>query len=297
VFDFELFQPIDKYIIYAIIHILGELLHVKYTMKLLSGIGTLDRERITALLRGSKGTLTVQEAAKILAITNTEAAKLLSRWTAKGWFSRVKRGVYIPVPLESITADIPLEDPWIIAEKLYNPCYIGGFSAAEYWGLTEQIFSTIVVLTAKEIRDRHPVINGTEFWLRSISKEAIFGLKEIWRGQVKVAVSDPTRTIVDFLADPKLGGGIRTVVDMLNVYLKSDQKDSRLLIEYAKKLGNGAVIKRLGFLLAQNAPDENEVIEFCKKELTTGNVKLDPQLDGDKLVTRWRLWIPEDWVK
>jgi hypothetical protein len=35
------------------------------------------------------------------------------------------------------------------------------------------------------------------------------------RGQVKVSVSDPTRTILDLLSDPALGGGIRSTMDML----------------------------------------------------------------------------------
>ena len=42
---------------------------------------------------------------------------------------------------------MPLEDPWVIAAQLYGPCYIGGWSAAEYWDLTEQIFRTVVVMT------------------------------------------------------------------------------------------------------------------------------------------------------
>jgi len=33
----------------------------------------------------------------------------------------------------------------------------------------------------------------------------MFGLKSVWRGQVKVSVSDSTRTILDMLNDPRLG--------------------------------------------------------------------------------------------
>ena len=42
--------------------------------------------------------------------------------------SRVRRGLYVSVPLESRTADVPLEDPWLIAERLFAPCYIGGWA-------------------------------------------------------------------------------------------------------------------------------------------------------------------------
>ncbi len=93
---------------------------------------------MASIIRGTKGTISVKEAAGILNVASTDAAKMLSRWAKKGWMSRVRRGLYVPVPLESRTADVPIEDPWLIAERLYKPCYIGGWSAAEYLELTEQ---------------------------------------------------------------------------------------------------------------------------------------------------------------
>jgi predicted transcriptional regulator of viral defense system len=110
-------------------------------------------------------------------------------------------------------------------------------------------------------------------------------------------VSDPTRTIVDMLSDPRLGGGIRPVVDVFQNYLKSEHKDLKLLLTYAEQLGNGAVFKRLGFLLERNSPEEKEIIATLTQKLTKGNAKLDPSLKEDKLVTRWKLWIPEGWAK
>ncbi len=264
-------------------------------MNIPSGIGTNDRIRITALLRAAQGTISVGEAAKILQMSRKDAAKHLSRWTSKGWFSRVKRGVYIPVPLESATTNIALEDPWIIAEKLYHPCYIAGWSAAEHWGLTEQIFRTIVVKTTQTPKDYSPVIKGTRFLLSKTSEQKLFGLKTVWQKQTKVFVSDPSRTIVDLLAEPKLGGGIRPVVDMLKEYLNSEHCNLDLLMDYAKQLKNGAVFKRLGYLLETYAPDQEQAIIACKGQLTKGKAKLDPQLEADALITRWRLWVPQSW--
>lgn len=265
-------------------------------METLTGIGKEDRKRLSELFRETKGTISVTDAAGILKITSTDAAKMLSRWAKKGWLSRVRRGLYIRVAFESRTADIPLEDAWIIAERLYSPCYIGGWSAVEYWDLTEQVFRTIVVMTTQKPRERNPIIKGTNFLLRTISEKEMFGLKPVWRGQVKISVSDPSRTILDMLDDPRLGGGIRSVADMFSNYLKSENKDLKLLIEYAKRLGNGAVFKRLGFLLERFASDQISFINDCKSQLTTGNVKLDPALESDRLITRWRLWVPESWA-
>jgi predicted transcriptional regulator of viral defense system len=264
-------------------------------MQTISGLGKKERERLSALIRGTKGTISVPEAASILQVSPSQVSKMLSKWANKGWLSRVRQGLYVPVPIESRTSDVPLEDPWVIADRLYSPCYIGGWSAAEYWGLTEQIFRTIVVMTAQRPRNRKPNIKGTAFLLRTVAEKTMFGLKPVWRGQIKVSVSDSTRTILDMLSDPQLGGGIRSTSDMFKNYLKSKEKDMDLLIEYADRLGNGAVFKRLGFLLEQFAGNEQSIIDRCKTKLTKGNARLDPKITAGKLITRWRLWVPENW--
>lgn len=284
-----------KYIKCVNIPILDEKIRFKYTMSTISGLGKLDREQLSSILRETETTISVEQTSVILRISRQLAGKRLARWCSKGWLSRIKRGVYIPVPLESRVTDVPLEDPWIIAEKLYEPCYVGGWSAGEYWGLTEQIFRTILIKTTQKPRNRHPVINGTTFMLITTSQNSIFGLETIWRGQTKIMVSDPTRTILDILADPKIGGGIRTTIDMLSEYLNSEHKNLLLMIKYAVQLDNGTVFKRLGFLLERYAPEELVTIEACQKNLTKGKVKLDPQLSADKLITKWRLWVPKNW--
>ena len=120
----------------------------------------------------------------------------------------------------------------------------------------------------------------------------MFGLKPLWRGKAKVNVSDPTRTIVDLLDTPALGGGIRSVLDILKSYLGSAHRDPPLLIRYADQLGNGAVFKRLGFLAATFAPNEAEIVAECRKRLSAGNAKLDPKLPNRRIVTAWRLQVP-----
>ncbi|MBW2653758.1 MAG: hypothetical protein JRC91_02170, partial [Deltaproteobacteria bacterium] len=42
-------------------------------------------------------------------------------------------------------------------------------------------------------------------------------------------------------------------------------------------------------------PDETTALEQCRKRLTAVKAKLDPKLKNSKLVTRWRLWVPENW--
>ena len=266
-------------------------------MQPLTGLGPESRKRLAEILRRTQGTVAVSQAAEILGVPADTAAKMLARWARQGWMSRVRQGLYVPVPLEARTADVALEDPWAIAEQLYPPCYIGGWTAAEYWGLTEQIFRTVVVMTTRKPRNRRPKFKGTDFLLRTISASALFGTKAVWRGQVKINVADPTRTILDMLDDPALGGGIRPAVDVFRAYVGSDKKDTKLLLQYADRLGNGAVFKRLGFIAERYAPNEQELIEACRARLTKGNAKLDSSLPSDKLVSAWRLWVPTNWAK
>jgi predicted transcriptional regulator of viral defense system len=262
-----------------------------------AGLGKDSRAKLAKLLRDTKGTISVKQATESLGLSPKVAAKTLAWWTSQGWLSRVRRGLYVPVPLETRTGDVALEDPLIVAERLFSPCYMGGWSAAAHWDFTEQIFRSILVMTTKKPRKRRLTIKGTTFLLRTIPPKSLFGTKPIWRGQIRVNVSDPTRTVTDLMDDPTLGGGIRPTADVFQSYLRSEMKDLQLLVSYAERLGSGAAFKRLGFLLELFAPDEAASIKACCKRITKGNAKLDPSLKNERLVTRWRLWVPKGWVK
>lgn len=259
----------------------------------IGGLRRSSRERLSKVLRQARGGISPADASRALNVKQAEAARLLSQWSSRGWLARVRRGLYVPVPLESTTADLPLEDAWAIAERLFSPCYIGGWSAAAHWGLTEQPFRSTLVVTTRRPRARRVEARGTIFVLRTVGTTAMFGLKSIWRGKVSVNVSDPTRTILDLIDTPALGGGIRTVLDMLKTYFRSAHRDPDLLLRYADRLGNKAVFKRLGFLATTYLPGEAKLIAECRKRLSAGNAKLDPGSHADRLVTAWRLWVRE----
>lgn len=266
-------------------------------MAAVGGLSAASRRRLARVLRQAKGTVSAEDAAKTLGIDRPDAARLLTRWATRGWLSRVRRGLYVPVPLESSTTDIALEDAWTVADRLFAPCYIGGWSATEHWGLTEQIFRSTLVVTTRRPRARKVEALGSAFVVRTVEKRAMFGLKSVWRGRVKVNVSDPTRTILDLLDAPSLGGGIRSVLDVLKAYLASAHRDPQLLIRYADQLGNKAVFKRLGYLASTFVDGEQEIAKACRARLSAGNAKLDPKLPADRLVTAWRIWIPSGFSK
>jgi predicted transcriptional regulator of viral defense system len=251
------------------------------------------RKQLAQLVGRAGDVIQVDDAVNVLGLDRTAAAKTLARWTSQGWLRRIRRGVYVPVSLDSLNSEHVLDDPWVLVPGLFGPAYVGGRSAAEYWDLTEQLFNDVVVMTTQSVRTKTQRRHGITFTLKHIQERKMFGCKPVWRGRTKVMVSDPQRTIIDLLDDTAVGGGIQQVTDCLCEYFKRKDRDDRLLIEYGERLGNGAVFKRLGFLAEQRG--EKTLAEACRDRLTKGTVKLDPMLDCPNLVTRWRIWVPVRW--
>jgi predicted transcriptional regulator of viral defense system len=261
-------------------------------MEEMQGKSSKSRERLSKLMREGGEVLTVDNTARILGLDNDEAAKALARWRNQGWLARVKRGVYVSVPLEARSAAQALEDSWILVPELFGPAYVGGWSAAEYWDLTEQMFRDICVFTTRPVVKRDQIIHNIRFVVTHAPPALHFGTKPVWTKEKKILVSDPAKTIVDMLSTPWTGGGIQHVVDCLQEYLKSEHFKERQLIDYAIRLGNGAVFKRLGFLASRLLGNDHPLALACKPHLSRGNAQLDPALKGDRLITHWRLFIP-----
>ncbi len=257
-------------------------------------IGT--RDRLGKLIRASGDVIDLDDAVRVFDLSRSQASKLMSRWASQGWLRRVGPGRYVAVAVEDQASDLVVDDPWILVPALFAPCYIGGRTAAEHWDLTEQIFRDVVVLTTQNVRSRTVERQGAIFLLKVVQPETMFGTRTVWRGTTRVLISDVHRTMIDMLDDPALGGGIQHVDDCFRAYLSRKDRDFERLVRYADQLGNGAVFKRLGFL-AERYESAEPLIEPCKGYLTKGNAKLDPALPCDRLVTRWRLFVPSSWIE
>ena len=253
-----------------------------------------SRRRLSAVLNEAGDVVRIDDVVNTLDVSRAAAAKLLSRWVQQAWLRRAARGVYVPASLTTLSSVHVLDDPWVLVPPLFNPAYIGGRTAAEHWDLTEQMFRDIVVMTSRVVRQKNQRRHGALFSVTHVRPERIFGTTSVWRGKSRIAVADVHRTIVDIVADPELGGGIQHVADCLAVYFKSNDRDDDLLIRYAVRLGNGAVFKRLGFLAERDGAGA-ELSKSCRQHLTAGNARLDPTLECPRLVTRWRLRVPEAW--
>src|ERR1700733_8048296 len=161
-----------------------------------------SRARLAAVLRATKEVVSVDIAVQTLGIDRRAAAKLLSRWKEQGWLRRIGHGLYVPVPLDLAGSEQVIADPWVLVPTLFGESYVGGWTAAHHWELTEQLFNETLVFTTRRVIEKRVTAQGAVFVLHNIPAKRLFGLKTLWRGSVKVAISDAARTLVDMLSAP-----------------------------------------------------------------------------------------------
>ncbi|MHB8717449.1 MAG: type IV toxin-antitoxin system AbiEi family antitoxin domain-containing protein [Candidatus Dormibacteria bacterium] len=264
-------------------------------VRMAPGIGGSGREALVDLHRAFPGPFSVADAAAALAVPVSDAQRLLPYLARKRWLTRISRGLYLAVPLDAAMPGEWSADPWLVAAKAFAPCYIGGWSAAEHWSLTEQLFRDVLVVTSRPVRARRHVLQDMPFTVTRRRRELLeFGLRPVWRGATKVYVSDASRTVVDLLDDPSIGGGMRHIANVLAEYLASEHRDDDLFIAYGDRIGNRSVFKRLGWVLEARG-ETGRLLDACRDRRSAGIVKLDPTVsDQGRIARRWRLRVNVD---
>lgn len=266
-------------------------MHTEYSKRRrTAGLSSREREIIDHLIAAEKVTVSSAALTELGGISRTEANQTLSRLYRKGWLRRVKRGVYVVVPPGSIGPDPPVQDAWSLAMQLFSPCFISGWSAAEYWDLTEQIFNSVVVVTARAQRRAISTYAGVTFRTRSLGERRMFGTARKWFGSSQVEIADSHRTIIDILDIPELGGGGRHTLDIVGAYWRSGRADPERLLEYARRFERGTVFKRLGYTAERAGVVDADWLEHCRVGISRGISKLDPRgPDQGRILTRWNL--------
>lgn len=261
----------------------------------LAGIGKEYRTKLSRVLERHAGVITPKIVADVLGVSTQESGRLLARWNRNGWVHRVKRGVYLPVSLSSTSTEPAVEEPFLIAESIYGPGYVGGFSAIKHWDLSEQIIETVTYFTRKKVKDRYPTHGGVKFRLKTVTKHKIFGLKTLWVGNKKIYISDPTKTIVDLFDDSNLVGGMAIVKDIFAEYIESEYYNFNLLLSYIQKIGNKSIYKRLGFLLDTSFAVSEEQLSTIRAGMSEGYSIFDSTIASPCTVLKWRLKTSNSW--
>jgi len=256
-----------------------------------AGISGKGRAELAHALGGGRRFFNPTDVAEVLEISPDVAAKKLARWAEDGWVRRVRRGLYIGVPVDAANPAAWSEDALLVASEVWSPCYFTGWTAANHWALTEQVFRTTVLKTSTRVRATAVQLLDNDYLVAHAVPDVLtWGMASEWRDGIKLRFADPARTVVDMLDAPKLGGGIRHVAEVLATYL--EEHDPLTLVAWGDRLGNRAVFKRLGYLADSLELGPPELVGSCRERVSTGISALDP--DGPpsgKRVMRWGLRI------
>ncbi len=259
----------------------------------LAGLSTQERKIVSHFSALEHSTINADKLIEFHPCKRATANQILRRLAQKGWLQRLKYGAYAIVPLTSTTATPAIENAWSLAMDLFKPAYISGWSAAEHWGLTEQIFNSISVSTLSHQRESVQLLGNIKFRIKILEKEQFFGTKKVWFGSKAVEIADPSRMLIDILDLPRFGGGGRHMIDVARQYWHTDVCNLDLLLEYAIRYKRGVVFKRLGFLAERlKAPISEEWLNICYNNISKGISYLDP--DGPKtgkIISKWNLKI------
>lgn len=253
----------------------------------ISAEGRVELARVTS--RGRR-LVDVGDVAETLELDRSAAAKRLARWASRGWLRRVRRGLYLAVPVDVEHPETWTEDPLILADEVWSPCYFTGWTSAQYWHLTDQIFRTVVVKTTRRVRSSDETLLDQDYLIGHVPSSALeWGLKATWIRERRVQMADPARTVIDVLDEPELGGGIRHVSEILESFML-DRPEPGLLLEYGDWLGNRTVFKRLGYLLETLDLGDEELRRGCRSRISTGISLLDPSgSDRGERISDWNL--------
>ncbi|HQS84897.1 MAG TPA: type IV toxin-antitoxin system AbiEi family antitoxin domain-containing protein [Alphaproteobacteria bacterium] len=251
-----------------------------------------SKQQIQALLTKTSGLVTLNDVQEALKVSRERASHTVWRLSKQGWLKKLRNGLYRVVSLESPDATLTDESPWLVANALFAPCYISGWTAAHFWGLTDQLFLKTWLVTTQPVHKKIQSISQHDFILRQAQKDYFFGLRPEWIENNKILISDPSKTLLDFLNFSE-DYTAQTMIEVTQSYLRSDLKNIDLLSQYVQKVTNRSALKRLGFLLETFSPEAIPLIEFCSKNISKGFSPLSSQSICTKPIHRWNLKIPE----
>jgi predicted transcriptional regulator of viral defense system len=200
------------------------------------------------------------------------ASSRLSRLVGKGYVNRLWRDAYTVG-----------QDPLLVATHLAFPSYVSLWYAISHHGMTLQVPHQISVLTTMRTFRSAVDFNGTRIQFITILPEHLFGFEKLVIKGIEVFMATPEKAIVDAVLLRRISIGEVFSIMKDNI----DRLDVSTIVDHVKLVGNGALAKRMGYLLAELGHDIHAQV---KDMVYPTVVPLDTGLPGEGRVDRrWGL--------
>ncbi len=260
----------------------------------LKTMGPQAANLVTMLHERSRAIFRLEDVRDITGLSGASARSFVRKLVDRGVATRLKPGLYVLVPFELGRERLYAGNPFVVAREIMKDedYYLSHATAMEIHGMTTQPQLVVMVTTPKPRRSLTAL--GVEFRFVRCQRRHLFGLTEHWvTKQEEVCVSDLERTIIDGLKQPEHCGGLTEVAKGL--WMRHQDMNVDRLVQYARRVGVGAVVRRLGFLLETYEMAGAQILDRLRKDLTATYARLDPVLPAEgKRLRRWRLQMNVD---
>lgn len=183
----------------------------------------------------------VKKVSEIAGVSRDYAKLLIHRMRKKNLVLCIEKGKYTTH-----------SDELVVASRLIWPAYITGWAALSFHNLTEQIPTTITVVTPKSKKRRKIEFCNARIVFIKTKPKYFFGYEKLIYHGFEIFMADKEKTIVDSI--------LFRLVSFSTLFetVKNNKKefDFKKLTRYAAKTKNSGVIKRIGFLVEKLKRDE-----------------------------------------
>ncbi|MBX8640400.1 MAG: hypothetical protein KIS29_08710 [Thermoplasmata archaeon] len=189
------------------------------------------RDVLDELAEHNKSVFTLNDAARIMNKPKKYVSKLLAMSRK---VTRIERGKYFITTGKNI-------DFYEIASQIVFPSYISLFAAFEYYDVTDQVITTVSVVSLK--RHRPVALYGHMIEFRSIQKKRFFGYKKT----ENTYIATIEKAIIDalyFNAPP-----MSYVQETFSEAVKRDIIDVDKLLEFSRRMNSSSLVRKVELLL------------------------------------------------
>ena len=255
-------------------------------------LGDTEARLLLTLASQDKQVFTTEDAQAVLGGRAYRANKMLAGLHQKRWVLRLRRGLYLILPFEAGVEGTYSVHPFRLAPYLVTSYAIAYWTALHHYDYTEQMPGVVLIATTARPASSTLKLEGLGLTYRfvTLATHKYFGHQRTWIEGKGITITDRAKTVVDCLDHPEHCGGIVEAAKGLYESLNKDDVSAPLLTEYARRMQNGAIFKRLGYLAELlDLPVGNETKQW-RAALTAGYSRLDP-LAGEhgSYSSRWRL--------
>lgn len=252
-------------------------------------VGPRAAQLLVELNELRRSTFNLADVGSITGLSASAARNLVHKAQQRGLVTRLKPGLYNLVPFELGRATEHVDSPYLIARELAGaaPYFLSHGTAFELHRMVTQPNFTIYASCTRRVRPQ--TVGGYDFRFVHITDKQEFGVIKHWIDKQRfVMISDMERAIIDGLRHPAYVGGITEVAKGL--WMKQDTLKVERLVDYAQRLGVGAVVRRLGYLLEHYGLADASALEPLRDLLTATYLRLDPLLPVEgAYLSRWKL--------